>query len=158
MPDEYGGIKTASFIPTLREHWFQSSLWVQSALQLHEFCLILCLLLLLQRCKSSKHSLSNYFEYQFSCFGLALEGLKLQQLLCAPNRIFRYICFSILKIHQFFFYNSLCFLICLLIYFFDGSVRYALLSSYCKWSLYTSRIKTWVKYSLHNKNTHSHSN
>ena len=45
MPDEYGGIKTASFIPTLREHWFQSSLWVQSALQLHEFCLILCLLL-----------------------------------------------------------------------------------------------------------------
>ena len=75
---------------------------------------------LFQRCKSSKHSLSNYFEYQFSCFGLALEGLKLQQLLCAPNRIFRYICFSILKIHQF-FYNSLCFLICLLIYFFDGS-------------------------------------
>lgn len=63
-----------------------------------------------------------------------------------------------------FFYNSLCFLICLLIYCFDGSMRYALFSSYAKWSLeevyslYTSKIKTWVIYSLHNKNTHSHNN
>ena len=86
MPDEYGSIKNWLLHPnTEGTLWIQSSLWVQSAL-FHEFCLILCLLLLFHRCKSSKHSFSNYFEYQFSCFGLALEGVKLQHLLCATTQ------------------------------------------------------------------------
>ena len=86
MPDEYGSIKNWLLHPnTEGTLWIQSSLWVQSAL-LHEFCLILCLFLLFHRCKSSKHSFSNYFEYQFSCFGMALEGLKLQHLLHATTQ------------------------------------------------------------------------